>query len=95
MSVFSFLRTLTTRHCSQLLPPNAVLLRRPAAAAIDGYLLPAGPAAANPPQRRAAVDRCDRQWDGHLPRAVSIMGLLQLRFEHDTTSYEELCAFEQ
>ena len=24
-----------------------------------------------------------------------LMGLLQLRYEHDTTSYEELCAFEQ
>ena len=26
---------------------------------------------------------------------AGLMGLLQLRFEHDTTSYEELCAFEQ
>jgi len=27
--------------------------------------------------------------------ALHVIGLLQLRFEHDTTSYEELCAFEQ
>jgi len=33
------------------------------ATAIDRYLLPAVPAAANPPQRQAAVDRLDRQTD--------------------------------
>ena len=33
------------------------------AAAIDRYLLPAGPAAANPPHAAAAVDRWDRQTD--------------------------------
>jgi len=44
---------------------NDVLLRRPATAAVDRYFLPAGPTAANPPQRHAAVDRWDRQTDGH------------------------------
>ena len=54
--------------CAQLPPSadNVTLLafapeRRaavaPAAAAIDRYLLPAGPTAANPPQRHAAVER--------------------------------------
>jgi len=32
---------------------------------INRYLLPAGPAAANPPHAAAAVDRWDRQTDGH------------------------------
>ena len=66
--VFSFLRQLTTWHCSHLLM-NAVLPRRPTTAAIDGYLLPAEPTAANPSQRHVAVDRWDRQTkrqtDGH------------------------------
>jgi len=61
-SVFSFLRQLITWHCPHLLL-NAVLLRRPAAAAVDRYLLPAGPTAANPPYAAAAVDRWDRQTD--------------------------------
>jgi len=54
--------------CAQLPPSadNVTLLafapeRRaaaaPATAAIDRYLLPAGPTAANPPQRHAAVER--------------------------------------
>jgi len=42
----------------------AVLLRRPAAAAIDRYLLPAGPTAANPLQRRAVVER----WQARIGR---------------------------
>jgi len=59
-SVFSFLRQLTTWHCSHLLL-NAVLLcalllRRPAAAAVDRYSLPAGPTAATP-HAADAVDR--------------------------------------
>ena len=37
----------------------AAVLRCPATSAIDRYLLPAGPTAANPPQRRAAAG-----WDG-------------------------------
>ena len=40
-------------------------MRRAAAAAIDRYILPAGPTAANPPQQHAAVDRWDRQMAGH------------------------------
>ena len=55
---------LTTWHCSCLLL-NAVLLRRPAAAATDHHFLPAGPTAANAPQRHVAIDRWDRQTDGH------------------------------
>jgi len=51
-SVFSYLRLLTTCHCSPLLL-TAMLRRR-------RYLVPAGPTAANPPQRHAAVDRWDR-----------------------------------
>jgi len=35
---------------------SAVLLRRPAAAAVDRYFLPAGPTAANPAERRAAAE---------------------------------------
>jgi len=53
------LRTLTTWH----LPHSSA-----ADAAIDRCLLPAGPAAANLQQRRAAA-RWDRQTDGH--RTVS------------------------
>jgi len=54
----------TTWHCSHLLL-CAVLLRRPTAAAIDRYLLPARLTAANPPppQRHAVVDRRDRETD--------------------------------
>jgi len=37
----------------------------PVAAAVGRYLLPAGPTAANPPHAAAAVDRWDRQTDGH------------------------------
>jgi len=58
--VFSFIRELTTRHCSHLLLNavllSAVVLRRLSDAAVDRYLLPAGPTAANPPQRRAAAE---------------------------------------
>jgi len=35
---------------------TAMLLRHPAAAAISRYCVPAGPTAANPPQRCAAAD---------------------------------------
>ena len=64
-TVFSFLRQLTTWHCSHLLP-NAVLLcavmqRRPTAAAVDRYRLPSGPAAANPPYAAVAVARWNRK----------------------------------
>jgi len=64
-TVFSFLRQLTTWHCSHLLP-NAVLLcavmqRRPTAAAVDRYRLPAGPAAANPPYAAVSVARWNRK----------------------------------
>jgi len=52
--VFSYLRTLTTWHC-----PHSPA----AAAAIDRYLLPAGPTAANLQQRRAATG-WDRRTDG-------------------------------
>jgi len=63
-SAFSFLRQLTTWHCSHL-PLNAVLLRRQAATAVNQQFLPVGPTAANPPQRHALVARWDRQTDGH------------------------------
>jgi len=43
-------------------------MRPPLSAAIDQYLLPAGPTAANPPHA-AAVGEWDRQTDGH--RTVS------------------------
>ena len=68
-SVFTFLRQLTTWHCSHLLR-RAMLRRgccdrRPAGrAAIDRYLMAAGFTAANPQQRRAA-DGTDGQTDGH------------------------------
>jgi len=42
-----------------------VLLRRLVAAAIDRCLLLAGRTAANPPEWHAAVNRRDRQTDGH------------------------------
>jgi len=46
-----------------------VVVRRAAVArmdaAIDRYLLPAGPTAANPPHAASAVDRWHRQTDGH------------------------------
>jgi len=48
-SVFSFIRQLTTWHCSQLLLSTG-------RAAIDCYLLPAAPTAANPQRRRAAAE---------------------------------------
>ena len=44
---------------------RASLLRRQAAAATDRYRQPAGPTAANQLQRYAAVDRWDRQTNGH------------------------------
>ena len=55
-SVLSFLRQLTTWHCSQLLLSAS-------RAAIDRYLLAAGPTAANPPQRRAAGEWGDGRTD--------------------------------
>jgi len=48
-SAFSFLRQLTTRHCSHLLLDAG-------RAAIDRYLVAAGPKAANPQQRRAPAE---------------------------------------
>jgi len=45
------LRQLTTWHC-----PHLQLLLTAGRAAIDRYLLAAGPTAANPPQQRAAAD---------------------------------------
>ena len=41
-------------------------MRPPLSAAIDQYLLPAGPTAANPPHA-AAVGKWDRQTDGRTP----------------------------
>ena len=58
--MFSFLRPLTTWHCSQLLLSAG-------RAAIDRHLLPTGPTAANPPHAAAAVDRWVRQTDGRTP----------------------------
>ena len=55
-SVSSFLHQLTTWHCSKLLLSAS-------RAALDQYLLPAGPTAANPPHPAAAIDRWDRQTD--------------------------------
>jgi len=67
--VFSFLHQLKTWHC-----PHSLLracCRGAGRAAIDGYLIPAGPTAANPPHAAAASGRADtnRQADGH--RAVT------------------------
>ena len=59
-------RTLTTWHCPHLLL-RAVLRRGAGHAAIDRYLLPATPTAANPPHS-AAAGEWDRQTDG--PRTV-------------------------
>ena len=63
-SVFSFLRQLSTWHCSRLLLSAG-------RAAIDRYLLTAGPTAANPHQRSAAGKRLnrrtDRRTDGRTP----------------------------
>jgi len=59
-SYFSVLRPLTTWHCSHLLLSAG-------RAAIDRYLLAAGPTAANPPQRRASAEWWDRQRDGRTP----------------------------
>jgi len=56
-SVFSFLRQLTTWHCSQLLLSAG-------RAAIDRYLLPAWHTAANPPQLlQRSIDKTDRRTD--------------------------------
>jgi len=60
-SVFSFLRTLTTWHYPYSSAARRAAVRR---AAIDRYLLPAGPTAANPLCGFAAVGPCwDRQTD--------------------------------
>jgi len=48
---------------------RAVLLRRLTAAPIDRYLRPAGPTAANPPQRLAAANgKTDGHTNGHRTR---------------------------
>ena len=52
-------RTPFLRACAVRRAAAAAVLRCPATSAIDRYLLPAGPTAANPPQRRAAAG-----WDG-------------------------------
>jgi len=51
--MFSFLRQLSTGHCSHLLL-SAVLWLSAGRAAIDRYLSPAGRTAANPHERHAA-----------------------------------------
>jgi len=57
------LRQLTTWHCPHFPAAAAArLLLTAARAAIDRYLLPAGPAAANPSQRHEAAGQ-DRQTD--------------------------------
>jgi len=74
------LRTLTTWHCPQPAASRraavSVPLRRPAAAAIDQYLLPAGPTAANPPAAallmlllwaHAGTDRRTDGWTDNVP----------------------------
>ena len=60
-----YLRTLTTWHCSHSLA---------AAAAIDRYVLPAGPTAANPPYT-AAAGEWDRRTDTAL-RVHTVYGML-------------------
>jgi len=64
-SVFSFLRTLTTWHC----PHPTLLLLLPSAgrAAIDRYLLTAGPTAANLQQRVCCCGPMLGQTDGRTP----------------------------
>ena len=52
-----------------VIPTLVTLLAFAAERRADRYLLPAGPTAANPPQRHAAVDKwarqTDKQTDGH------------------------------
>ena len=62
ISVSSFLRTLTTRHCPH--SPSTSLLLSAGNATIDRYILPAVPTAAN---LAAADRRTDRQTDGWTP----------------------------
>ena len=57
ISLFSFLRQLTKWHCS----PYCCIDRAVAGAAIDRYLLPARPTAANLPHAAAAVHRWNIQ----------------------------------
>ena len=48
----------------------------PAAAAVDRYVLLDGPTAANPLQRHAAVDGCDRQTDIHPTVIYTLLRML-------------------
>jgi len=76
------LHQLTTQHYSHSLLSAvllcATLLQHPVAAAVDRYLLSAGPTAANPLYAVAVFDVRERETDRHhtvtyiLPRAVSI-----------------------
>jgi len=60
MSVFSFLRTLTTRHYPH--SPSTSLLLSAGNATIDRYIFPAEPTAANLQQTDG---QADRETDGH------------------------------
>jgi len=64
-SVFSFLRTLTMWHCLHLPAARRAAVRR---AAINRYLLSAGPAAANLQQRVCCCGPVLRQTDGRVDR---------------------------
>jgi len=93
-SVFSFLRQLTTWHCLQL-------LLRAGHAAIDRYLLPVVPKAANPPHGRAAAEwyetnrRTRGQTDGRMDarqfhidsvaHASSANNILSVNLKHPKT----------
>jgi len=55
------LLTSAVDHCAASVP----LLLGTSQAAINQYLLPSGPTAANLPHAAAAVDNWDRQTDGH------------------------------
>jgi len=59
---------LTDSSALSALRRAAPLLLTAGRAAIDRYLLPAGPTAANPPQRRARPDGTDGQTDRQTDR---------------------------
>jgi len=48
-----------------------------------------------PPSRCARSHRSTCSTERHRPHYGPITIAIRARFEHDTTSYEELCAFEQ
>ena len=68
---YSFVRRLTTRHCSTRL----LLSARPPPAVVDRYLLPARRAAANPPRANGGTDTDGRKnaRQFHATRALPVI----------------------